>query len=45
MKRQKEGKLEREEIKEIMKQASFFEAAGAAAKIGLSLKPNHHNQV
>jgi len=25
-----------------LKQASFFEAAGAVLKIGLSLKQNHH---
>ncbi len=26
-------------------QASFFEASGAVAKIGLSLKSNHHCQI
>jgi len=28
-----------------LKQASFFEAAIAKAKIGLSLKPNYHKQI
>ena len=27
------------------KQASFFETAGDVAKIGSSLKPNHHKQI
>ena len=27
----------------LLKQMSFFEAAGAVAKIGSSLKSNHHN--
>ena len=28
-----------------LKQKLFFEADGTVAKVGLSLKPNHHNQV
>jgi hypothetical protein len=28
-----------------LKQALFFEAAGAVSKIGLSLKSNHHWQI
>ena len=34
-----------EDIWIILKQALFFEAAGAVAKTGLSLKQNHHTQV
>jgi len=32
------------QFRPLLKQASFFEAAGAVAKIGLGLKPNHHLQ-
>ena len=28
-----------------MKQLVFFKATWAVVKVGLSLKPNHHNQV
>ena len=32
-------------IESLLKQVVFFEADGAVANIGSSLKPNHHNQV
>jgi hypothetical protein len=33
------------QLRTLLKRVSFFEAAGAVAKIGSSLKSNHHKQI